>query len=222
LEIVAKPTDVEGTLVRWLEACPRCILSFDAPLGWPIALRRGLADHSAGEPLCGARDELFSRETDRFVHAQTGKPPLRVGADRIAATAARTLQLIHNLRKRTGLQLPLGWRPATAPRKTELIEAYPAATLKTYGLPHDGYKSDNDDRHRIQRKAILTGIAAEVVLGDFGDALLDSSDAMDAVVCLIAARDYRIGNVHPPKNVDVARSEGWIWISNGPPSRPEV
>jgi predicted RNase H-like nuclease len=32
--------DITGTLARWAQATPTCLLALDAPLGWPAGLRQ--------------------------------------------------------------------------------------------------------------------------------------------------------------------------------------
>ena len=38
------------------------------------------------------------------------------------------------------------------------------------------------------------------------------SDALDAVICLLAAQDFLIGKAMPPNNHAPALKEGWIWV----------
>jgi len=38
-----------------------------------------------------------------------------------------------------------------------------------------------------------------------------SADALDAAVCLLAARDFLMGEAMAPENESLARLEGWIW-----------
>jgi Protein of unknown function (DUF429) len=49
------------------------VVAIDAPLGWPAGLAAALANHSAGEGLELGADEMFSRETDRFVQRTLNK-----------------------------------------------------------------------------------------------------------------------------------------------------
>jgi hypothetical protein len=41
-----------------------------------------------------------------------------------------------------------------------------------------------------------------------------NDDAFDAVVCLLAGKDFLQGEVYPPADPDQARQEGWIWVKN--------
>ena len=38
-----------------------------------------------------------------------------------------------------------------------------------------------------------------------------SADVLDAVVCLLAARDFFLGEAMPPIDRNLAEIEGWIW-----------
>lgn len=70
--------DPATMVAAWLEETPCALLALDAPLGWPRRLGASLVDHDAGEPLAPDSDQLFSRDTDRHVHALHGKKPLEV------------------------------------------------------------------------------------------------------------------------------------------------
>ncbi len=41
--------------------------------------------------------------------------------------------------------------------------------------------------------------------------MIGSGDILDAVVCLLAARDFMLGEAMPPVNRSLAEIEGWIW-----------
>ena len=71
----------------WIKDRRKVLLAMDAPLGWPTSLGRALVELQAGGELQVVADELFRRQTDRFVADTLGKQPLEVGADRIARTA---------------------------------------------------------------------------------------------------------------------------------------
>ena len=106
-----KGSKVVETVVECLDHTDRALIALDAPLGWPRPLGRGLADHRAGSSFAVTANELFRRETDRHVKKQFGKQPLDVGADRIAGTAVSALNLLGEIRRITGLPIPLAWQP---------------------------------------------------------------------------------------------------------------
>jgi hypothetical protein len=190
----------------------RVLLAFDAPLGWPAPLARSLVSHYAGDPLVGEAHSLFRRTTDLHVQELTGRPPLDVGADRIARTAHATLELIAMLRESVEAPLPLVWHPDFDER-AGCIEVYPAATLWAHELPSRGYKG-RESRHAQQRTAIVQGLATVLdVPAETGAAMEENDHLIDAVVCVRAAADFLRGRCQPPPDLELARKEGWIWVA---------
>ena len=51
-----------------------------------------------------------------------------------------------------------------------------------------------------------------VTLNSFGPKLEADADVLDAVVCMVAARDFIEGSAEPPENAGIAAREGWIWV----------
>jgi hypothetical protein len=185
------------------------LLALDAPLGWPRSLSVALGKHRAGEPLESNANKMFRRETDRFIKEKTGKTSLDVGADRIARTAHAALVLLKDIRDELKLgQLPLAWGPEL-PRAVCAIEVYPAATLIAHGFRSGGYKNPNQDEARVE---IMEDIADVLVFnGEVNEKVKASADALDAVVCLLAARDFLLGHAMEPPDKPTAEFEGWIW-----------
>jgi hypothetical protein len=70
------------------------------------------------------------------------------------------------------------------------VEVYPAASLKRWGLPHRGYKTNRDD-HRRQRQAIIVALEEWAqVSPEQHQQLLDDDDdddLVDALVCALTA-----------------------------------
>jgi hypothetical protein len=186
-----------------------CLLAFDAPLGWPEPLARTLVGHAAGKDVASDANEMFRRTTDRFVAQQFGITPLDVGADRIARTAHAALRLLASVRRRTGLQVPLAWQTPPAAMETA-IEVYPAATLSAHGLPSRRYKKADDVAARRQ---IIEGLAREMSFAGNFPLIESEPDALDAVVCLLAAKDFLDGKAIGPTDLALAQQEGWIWIA---------
>lgn len=192
-------------LAQWVSSAEHVLLAVDAPLGWPAPLGRSLLDHRAGEPLEPAPNDLFRRETDRFVKRTLGKQSLDVGADRIARTAHEALRILSALRDATGRRLPLAW----APNEEGAIEVYPAATLRAHGIPTTGYKKPNTDG-RAARQAICEQISARVG-GTVPARCFDSDDELDAVVCVLAGLDFASGVALP-----------WAHLNYGVGPRPDA
>ena len=220
----ATPEDLLGTVYGWLDPGTRFLLALDAPLGWPHALGKALATHSAGQKMdveaCDSQDEanlLFRRKTDREVTVRCGKRPLDVGADRIARTAHAALRLLDELRTRD--PIPLAWSPDFLDRRAA-IEVYPAATLTARGIGCSSYKG-NSPNDRAERQKILQSLREHLTLQVNAEELLNDADVLDAVVCTLAAADFLRGHAHPPDPDDdpIVRKEGWIWTM--PRVRPD-
>jgi predicted RNase H-like nuclease len=203
-----------GGLVRqiagWIEAAPDSLLALDAPLGWPAPLETALSHHAAGEPLGCPPDALFLRDTDHHIHKRLGKRPLEVGADRIARTAAGTLELLAEIRNATGLPVPLAWTPDYRARSAA-IEVYPAATLRALAMPIPQYKG-TETRHAEGRRRLAEALRPAVGEVEAWTEVMEAfDDALDAVVCVLAGVDFLRGESVPPANLELARREGWIW-----------
>jgi predicted RNase H-like nuclease len=205
----ANMASVEKLVCGWIDRSAQTLLALDAPLGWPITLGNVLVGHMAGGRMDISPDLLFRRATDRFVKSHFRKQPLDVGADRIARTARAALVLLDRIRTQTSLPIPLVWEPRYE-EKAAAIEVYPAGTLVSRRLPASGYKK----KEQIElRKQILGGLKHHMNLGvDLESAELNA-DALDAIVCVLSGADFLTGRAIPPSNLDEARKEGWIWIS---------
>ena len=182
---------VVNEVAAWLADADRALLAMDAPLGWPRTMARALAVHRAGDGLAVAANHLFRRVTDRFIRERLGKQSLDVGADRVARTALAALNLLTDLRHRTGLPIPLAWS-ADHGERVAAIEIYPAATLIIHGISPRGYKKKEQMDGRktiIQRLEPIIGLPADRT------AMEANADAMDAAVCVLAGYDFLRGRL---------------------------
>lgn len=206
--VCTRANSVLEQVARWISDTEGPVLiAIDAPLGWPCSMGEALAGHRAGEEVMAKPNELFRRATDRHIQARLGKTPLDVGADRIARTAHVALRLLGGLRSRLSHEIPLAWDPHDM-GKLSVIEVYPAATLLTHRIRFKGYKKRGDGPERCE---IVTALAQDLVL-EMDVALLETNaDALDAVVCVLAASDFLSGTAHPPEDAESAVKEGWIW-----------
>ena len=184
----------------------RLLLAMDAPLGWPSAMGHELVSHIAGHPIAILANDLFRRQTDRFIKKTIGKQSLDVGADRIARTAHSALTLLDVIAKHFGANIPLAWESNFTGIAT--IEVYPAATLRVHGLRDSGYKKPSD---RDARQEIISGLPSNLIITNH-NTLLDNADALDAAICVLAATDFIRGTTYQPDDPDLARKEGWIWV----------
>jgi predicted RNase H-like nuclease len=198
----------EEVLVEWLgDRRGPVLLALDAPLGWPAPLAAALTGHQAGDPLPGAANMLFRRETDRVIKQAVGKQSLDVGADRIARTAHAALQLAHGVAARLGRPVQAAWSPRISGLR--MIEVYPAATLAAHRIPATGYKAAGGAAARC---GIEQALHERLRLSVPVPALAERADGLDAVLCLLAAQDFLNGHCIPaPRDVAV-RKEGWMWV----------
>ena len=211
-EVLAGIRDPWSKVTEWVldSASSDTLLALDAPLGWPAPLADSLREHAAGAAVPGNAHALFRRTTDLSVWDMTGKRPLDIGADRIARTAHAALQGLEHLRNSTGHRLPLAWCVDDI-AGGHVIEVYPAATLTAHGLPSQRYKDTKKADHRRAREEILSMLPGFRLPAGCRSTALANADALDALVCLLAAADFVRGVARPPGDLRVARLEGWIW-----------
>jgi predicted nuclease with RNAse H fold len=192
----------------------------DCPFGWPGAFVDFVVAHRAGsvsipEDSAGVawRRELAMRRTDIFVRNQVRLVPLSVSADRIAQVAFRCAVLLAEL----------GGAGHTVDRSGSgpVVEVYPAASLRCWGLDHHGYKRlAGPDRLGCLVDSVRTA-APWLDWGSHEDAVRHSHDRFDAVIAAMTARAVLQGHTCRPGEGDLAaaRAEGWIAVPNAPISR---
>ena len=195
MEIGSEARKPVAIVADWVANRDPFLLALDAPLGWPIAMGRALIDHKAGDGLSVVPDQLFRRATDEAIEKRLEKRPLEVGANLIARTAHAALKFLDEVRKRTGLPIPMAWQPGVSSGGTA-IEVYPAATRIAHGA-RDAPGS-------------LEGLETTFRLLEACQRL-SSEHARDAIVCAIAGADFLAGLAVPPTNWELALREGWIW-----------
>lgn len=211
VKVGSKNERPEEMILRWLRKDQLALLAIDAPLGWPVTLAKELPSHTAGEIIRGDANDLFRRRTDWLVEREIGKRPLDVGADHIARTAHSALRLLDSLRKKTGLPIPLAWEMGNI-KETCAIEVYPAATLRAWLGDVPNYKDKSAASERLKLTEKLSVSVSETSL----TAIKQSSDAFDAVICVLAASDFLSGRCisMPTESEEITKKEGWIWVKN--------
>jgi predicted nuclease with RNAse H fold len=189
------------------------MVAIDAPFGWPLPFVSAVSSHARGEswPAATVR-ELSYRGTDAYVRSQVGWWPLSVSADRIGIVAFRAARLHGLLRPKA---------PRVNDGSDGVLEVYPAAALRRWGLPYRRYKRPEG---RSERVKILEGLPriASLDLAGHEDELVDSDDRLDALVAALVgvAKHLRHVDPLPSEYADAARTEGWIWLPiKGPVSR---
>src|SRR5579859_2199314 len=189
----------------------------DCPLGWPEAFITFLTDHKAGnvvipEGLTGQqwRRLLAWRRTDEAVRARTGLIPLSVAADRIGHAAMRCAGLLEELARRG--------QPVDRCGNGVVVEVYPAASLKQWGLHHRGYKQSRNAQALQALIDDLLAAAPWLDLGPYENLCRSSHDAADAVIAALTARAAQQGLTTRPdgRQEPAARSEGWIALPTSP------
>jgi predicted RNase H-like nuclease len=196
------------TIASWISGAQRYVVALDAPLGWPQGLSTSLYEHRAGQPIETEPDAMFRRYTDRVVHAELGKLPLEVGADRIARTARAALHLLEDVRRLATVPVPLAWTPGSS---SGAIEVYPAATLRSRSISSSGYKGDAASARKA-RAAILERLSGSLKTELTPELLVEDDDLLDAALCAVAAADFARGEAVPPEDRPLAEREGWIWF----------
>jgi predicted nuclease with RNAse H fold len=189
----------------------------DCPLGWPKKFFEFISAHHAGNVIVPAevtgqewRRTLAYRVTDKAVHDTTHLMPLSVAADRIAYTAMRCAGLLAQLARKG--------QPVDRCGTGVVVEVYPAASLKQWGLPHRGYKGRDNAKPLAQVVDALLAAVPWLTLGPYEDLCRRSDDALDAVIAALTARAAMKGLVTTPSTTQAASSstEGWIALPTCP------
>lgn len=100
-----------------------------------------------------------------------------------------------------------------------VVEAYPAAAMKLWGLPYQSYKGPTK---RAGLAAVVDALQQALpglrLRTDHEALCRRSDDALDAVICAILARAAAAGAVsQPPQHLQQqAAREGWIVLPIGP------
>ena len=89
-----------------------------------------------------------------------------------------------------------------------LVEAFPAAQLCAWNLPHERYDGPSSVAVAV-RATILAGLPTGLELGSWGATLEGSADALDAVLCAFAAI---VVSTLPPPVGQAAATEGCIAV----------
>lgn len=189
----------------------------DCPLGWPGAFVDFVAAHRSGHVTLprdgigtGWRRELTMRRTDEFVRDELHLVPLSVSADRIAHVALRCAVLL--------AKLDASGRPVDRTGAGAVVEVYPAASLRGWGLRHRGYKRPRTPDVLAAAADDLLAAAPWLDCGPHEETIGRSHDAFDAVVAALTARAASRGQTCPPGEDDLAAAttEGWIAVPRSP------
>jgi predicted nuclease with RNAse H fold len=189
----------------------------DCPLGWPGAFVDFVSAHRSGpvtlprdDAGTGWRRELTMRRTDSFVRDKLHLVPLSVSADRIAHVALRCAVLL--------AKLDASGRPVDRTGAGAVVEVYPAASLRGWGLRHRGYKQRRTPDVLAAAADDLLAAASWLDCGPHEETIRRSHDAFDAVIAALTARAASRGQTCPPGEDDLAAAatEGWIALPDSP------
>ncbi len=231
VDLAAEPVNTAIAVIEWQRAAARVVavtipadddvvlshvegadkVGIDCPLGWPDFFVEFLCAHrdnvvTVPDAVSSAdwRRALAYRRTDEHVRSSLQITPLSVATDRIGVTAMRAARLQALLASdgyridRTGTDL--------------IVEVYPAAGLKHWGLPHSRYKGQAGRALLNTLVDQLQDTAPWLELGDAEQVCRDRDHALDAVVAALLARAAALGLTIPPPAEDhaAACTEGWI------------
>lgn len=198
-----------------VQAAPRATkLGIDCAFGRPDEFVNFVSAHAAGEREATGVDggkawrrTLAYRATDRDIRERTGRWPLSVSTDRLGLTAMRC----------AGLLARLDDSGVTVDRAGEgdVVEVYPGATLRQWGFAMTAYRTQSESRARLLEE--IEAAAPWLDMAGYGDAMVASADAFDAVIAALAARSSATGRSTqpPPELRGRARREGWIALPIG-------
>ena len=190
-------------------------VGIDCAFGWPIEFAAFVTAHTRREvsprELVGRdwRRRLAYRETDRAVRDVIGRWPLSVSTDRLGMTAMRCAELLD--------AFAAEGEEVDRSGGGRLVEVYPAAALRLWGIDTAGYKT----RPEAMPPAVAALRRAVPWLDVPDDAialLRRSNDAFDAVVAALNARAHARGRTTrvPESARSSAEAEGWIALPIGP------
>ncbi|MET0715045.1 MAG: DUF429 domain-containing protein [Mycetocola sp.] len=188
-------------------------LGIDCAFGWPdefVGFLTAHANHETSPRVDGGMDwrrTLAYRETDREIRRRTGRWPLSVSTDRLGLTAMRCAGLLARIQE-AGVEVDRSGASL-------VVEVYPGASLRMWGFTTTGYRANADSRAALLHA--VRGSAPWLDVGGFGELMVASADAFDAVIAALAARNAALGAYDgpPAELIDRARREGWIALPTG-------
>jgi len=182
-------------------------IGVDCAFGWPRDFVEFVSSQQSGNPIDRSRGDvgiawrrrLAYRDTDREVLRLTGKQPLSVATDKLGLVAMRCAVLLEDW-ARTG-------RSVTRDGSGALVEVYPGAALKVWGMATSRYKVE---------PAPLTHLVDELLRQlplDLGphELRVRTFDAVIAALLALASRRGQCVPI-PAEFAAAARAEGWIAI----------
>ena len=249
VDLSSQTTDTAVAVIDWSSSSPRvtqvevgvddeaildaiagsAAAAIAAPFGWPDAFVDFLVGNRAGrlpEPrrvaTTSGRDLIMYRITDLRLREMLGLRLMASTASAIAPTTLRCAGILERLRER-------GVAPARG-GGGRVVEAYAPASLFAWGLDEPKYKTTPAARVRIVEQLARR---LSLDLGSFRASIMESDDALDALVCALTARAVALGRWRRPIDPEETRhapTEGWVCVPEGtidalregPAARPGV
>ncbi|RIJ70845.1 DUF429 domain-containing protein [Nakamurella silvestris] len=185
------------------------VIGIDSPLGWPEAFvdfvrRQQDGDLSAEEPMDrNAKARLAFRRTDEAVLATGAGRPLSVSTGFLAYVAMRAASLQAQL-------VAAGVPVDRSGRTGRVIEVYPAASLRRWGLRQQGYRQGGSALGAAADR--LLAAAPWLDVGPHRTVIEGSVDCFDALVAALTALAHGNGRTDPAPDGEIYRREGWILL----------
>lgn len=195
-------------------------VAIDAPFGFPAAFTAAVTawDHEGAIVTPNDRD-LIRRITDITVAERQQEAKTATGANWFCWPLSAVVERITPTTVRcAGLLSQLSGGPVDRIGQTSrVIEVYPIAALRLWGIDTKRYKQDPDDsRHALGQLFARTGVGTPDGLGNVKPKALD--DVVDAFACALMARtaadtDGRTGPTgFTADQLDIIGREGWIHL----------
>jgi predicted nuclease with RNAse H fold len=228
IDLAAQPAGTAACLLGWSDAAAQALtldrdlddsalthlrgraatVAIDAPFAWPEGLSSALSMWSEERRWPQVTpQQLRYRVTDLEVQRRTGIWPLSPSADRIGACAWRCAALLS------------AWGVTDLTGGDGVVEAYPAAALRCWGLRSRGYKARSAQaaaRSAQARAEIIASLRQRCgwlrLTAAQWASCQDSHDLLDALICALVAGAARVGAVTAPATGQAcaAQREGWI------------
>jgi predicted nuclease with RNAse H fold len=231
IDLASQPAGTAACMIRWDDAGGQVelpvlgvtdetalsliaaadVTGVDAPFGWPLPYARAIHRYTTeGVWNAPAIRDLRFRLTEQRVCELTGRNPLSATSDWIAWATWRCVGLLSSV---------AGGQPVDRVGGMGVVEVYPAAALRLWGITSAGYKKEPDARDGVLSQ-LLERTAGRLRLADGVRAALVASDhALDAMlsalVAKVAARPDRITWPDAQIGLDERERitvEGWIHL----------
>ncbi len=234
VDLAAQPAGTALAAIEWQDGAARLVelevgivdsrivdlsrgaacVGIDVPFGWPIEFAQFIAAHinreAAPRDFSGKewRQRIRFRDTDRYVRERIGKWPLSVATDLLSLAAMHGAELLEAFEA-------AGTVVDRAGRGT-LVEVYPAASLRIWGIDASGYKRNTDDLRATAARVLAEAPWLSVSAGH-RELIATSDDALDSLIACFTARAHALGltGAVPEGMVAVAEVEGWIALPTG-------